>query len=130
MASKKGSKKGAGGFGIPLGSTLDLIDGVGAVLLNYFSKRYEVEKKMGELREDAKEGMEELKKEAIKTSYAAKKALLRSVVEVMLLTTALFSLIVGAILVLSETIPLKYVLLAYGIVMTSYLFFSVKTQPQ
>jgi uncharacterized membrane protein YbhN (UPF0104 family) len=131
MAAKKGKREQEGGgllSGIPLGSALEVAEGVGAVLVKLAAQRYEVDKKVEKIRHDTEKRVEELRDEAVRTGYELKKALLRTVVEGIFLTTGLLALILGAILVVADTVPLKYVLLAYGLAITALIVFTLKTQ--
>ncbi len=124
-------KKDADPFpGIPLGGALEVVEGVGGLLAKYLAQRYEVEKRVEELKVETAETVDEIREEAVRTGYAVKKAFLRSVVETILLTTGLLSLIAGLILVVRDVIPLRYVLLGYGILITAFIAFQVKTAPE
>ncbi len=133
MASKGKGKAGSGQAGIlggtPLGSVLDVVDGVGAFLFKLFMDRYEVEERIEEVKSDAAKKAQEIKAEAVKTGYAVKKAFFRAIVEAIFLTTGLLALIGGAVLVVSDAVPLKYVLLGYGIAVTAVVALKLKTQP-
>ncbi|MCX6695105.1 MAG: hypothetical protein NTU61_02250 [Candidatus Altiarchaeota archaeon] len=127
MASGKPKKPGLLG-GIPFGSVFDFIDGAGSFLLNYLSRRYEVDRKVEELKADARQQVEKLRKDAIEAGYALKKAFFRAVVEAVFLTTGLLALIIGVIMVLSDVVPLKWVLLGYGVIVTAFIAFQLKTK--
>ncbi|MFH1055474.1 MAG: hypothetical protein V1744_05210 [Candidatus Altiarchaeota archaeon] len=114
--------------GVPFGSALDVVDSVGSFLIKFMAQRYEVEKRVQHFKEDAKEKVEELKEEAIKTGYAVKKAFFRAIVEAILLTTGLLALIFGTILVISDLVPMKWVLLGYGVIITAFIVFKMKTE--
>jgi hypothetical protein len=115
---------------VPLGSALDVVDGVGGFLFKLLLQRYQVEEKIGKLKEDAREKAEELKEEAIRTGYALKKAFFRAVVEAVLLVTGMLALIIGAIWAIQKVIPIEYVLLGYGIIVTTAIVFSLKTNAE
>jgi len=115
--------------GAPLGSVLDVVDGVGAFLFKMFLDRYEVEERIKEVKSDAARKAQEIKEEAVKTGYAVKKAFFRAIVEAVFLTTGLLALIAGGVLVVSDVVPLKYVLLGYGIAITAIVAVRLKTQP-
>lgn len=129
--SKKNSKEGKpSGIlgGIPLGSALDVVDSVGGVLFKLFLRRYQVEEKIEQAQEDARQKAQEIKAEAIKTGYAVKKAFFRAIVEAIFLTTGLLALIIGVMMVLSDVVPLKFILVGYGIIVTAAIIFILKTQ--
>ena len=63
MAGKKGKKQQEGGgllSGIPLGSALEVAEGVGAVLVKLAAQRYEVDKKVERIKQDTEKRVEEL----------------------------------------------------------------------
>jgi hypothetical protein len=128
-AGKAPEKSGGLLSGIPLGAAMDVVDGVGGFLFRLFMDRYRVEERIEQVKEDARTKAEELKAEAIKTGYAVKKAFFRAVVEAVLLTTGMLALIVGIIMVVSDVVPLKFVLLGYGVLVTAYIALKLKTQP-
>jgi hypothetical protein len=115
-------------FGVPLGSALDILDGVAGLLGKYLAQRYEVEKRVEQIREETAEKVEELKDEAVRTGYAVKKAFFRTIVEAILLTTGMLSLILGLILLVREVIPLRYVLIGYGLLITTIVLLQLKTE--
>ena len=130
--SDKAKPKGGGSLGllssIPLGGALDVVDSVGEMMFKFFLRRYQVEEKIENVKEEAKKKAEELKAEAIRTGYAVKKAFFRAIVEAIFLTTGLLALIIGLMLVVSDIIPLKYVLVGYGLIVTAAIVFILKTQ--
>jgi len=113
---------------IPFGLAMDVADSLGGALFKLFLQRYQVEEKIEQVKEDARQKAEEIKAEAIRTGYALKKVVFRTIVEAILLTTALLSLIIGAMLIVSDVIPLKYVLFVYGVVMLAIIAIILKTQ--
>jgi hypothetical protein len=129
-AKKKAEKESEQTSGIPLGGALEVVEGAAGILGKYLAQRYEVEKRVEEIREETSEKVEEIKEEAIRTGYEVKKAFFRTVVEAILLTTGMLSLIAGLILVVRDIIPLKYVLVGYGFVITLVVLFQLKTSPE
>ena len=126
------AKKSSGifGGGIPFGSIMDVVDAFGSMVVKYMAHRYEVEERVEKIKEDTRHKVEELRQEAIETGYALKKALFRTIVESIFLTTGLLALIIGVILALSDIVLLKWVLLGYGIVVTAFIIFQLKTAPK
>ena len=84
---------------------------------------------MEEFKEDAAEKVEEIRGEAVRTGYEIKKAFLRSVIEIIVLITAMFSLFAGAVLIVADFVDLKYILFTYGLVVCIALAFIIKTAP-
>jgi hypothetical protein len=121
--------------GIPLGSALDVFDGIGSFLFKTFLRRYEVEEKIEQVKADAKAKAQELRQEAIKTGYEVKKAFFRAIVEAMLLATGLLALILGLIQLLQNYVKDRLgldpavVLVAYGVLILAYIAFKMKTKP-
>jgi len=112
---------------VPFGSILDIVDSAGAMVLRYLSAHYRVDERVENLKEDAKKKVEEIRREAIETGYAIKKAIFRTIVEGVLLTTGLLALIIGLMLVVSDVVPIKWVLLGYGLIVTTFIVFQLKT---
>jgi len=131
MASKKKKpkKEGIQLGSVPLGSALDVFDGAGSIILKLLSSRYQVEKKVDDLKKETDKKVEEFKDDAVKTGYAVKKAFLRTVVEAIMLTTGILSLVVGLILLIKNLAPLEYVLLGYGFLVTIFVALTVKLSP-
>ena len=96
----------------------DYIDMASGVLGGYLNERYKIKKTLGEMRQHTLEGL-----------YAFKVAVVRSLVEVILLSTGLIALIVGLLLVVSKVIPWEIMLLGYGVLATSAVLFTMKTRP-
>jgi len=116
--------------GVPLGSALEVLEGVGGLLAKYLSQRYEVEKRVEELKEETSEKVEEIRDEAIKTGYALKKAFLKTMVEALMLVTGMLSLILGLIILVKNIMPLEYVLMGYGFLVLIYVSITLKLSPQ
>ena len=127
---KKGKPQKSSGFlsGIPFGSALDVVDAVGSTVFKILLNRYQVEERIEQVKEDARQKAEELKEEAIKTGYALKKAFFRAIVEALFLVTGILALLIGGIMILSDIVPLKYILVAYGLIVTATIVFILKTQ--
>lgn len=123
MKAKKEKKQ--SGFALPLGGAFDVMKGVGRL----FSSVLSIESKVEEIKEEATHKVEEIKAEAVRTAYAIKKAILRTVVESILLTTGILSLIAGLILLLKKIIPIEYILIGYGLLVTLFVALTVKLTP-
>lgn len=115
--------------GVPLGQALNVAEGVGGLAMKYISQKYEIEKKIDEIKSDTTEKVEEIREEAIKSGYAVKKAFLTAIVEGLLLVTGLLSLIYGLILVIGDKFGTENVLIAYGVITLAYVVFTMKTAP-
>ncbi|MBU0761836.1 MAG: hypothetical protein KKD39_02320 [Candidatus Altiarchaeota archaeon] len=131
MASKKSKSKGDGFKlgSVPLGSALDAVDGVGSVILQLLSRRYQVEKKVDDIKKQTDKKVGEIRDEAVRTGYAVKKAFLRAVVEAIMLITGILSLVAGLILLIKRLAPIEYVLLGYGFLVTIFVALTVKLSP-
>lgn len=64
------------------------------------------------------ERIEDAKRNVIETLYTFKRNMMKTVVESTLLLTGILALIAGGILVLKDYFQLKYILLAYGVIVT------------
>jgi len=133
MAAKKGKKKEEASFlgGLPLGSAFQVAEGLGGMALKLVEQRYQVGKKVEEFKQDSAEKVEEFKEEAVRTGYEVKKAIIRTIFEAILFATGLFALIIGALHWLKRNlgIELDEMLLAYGLLVTAYIVFTMKTSP-
>ena len=115
---------------MPLGSALDVAEGAAGLLGRYLAQRYEVERRVQQLKDETAEKVEEIRAEAVRTGYELKKALFRTIVEAILLVTGMVALIVGAIMVVGDIVDIKYVLVGYGFVVTMVVLFQLKTAPE
>jgi hypothetical protein len=100
--------------GVPLGSVMDVFDGISSFLFSVFKQRYRVDERIEQIKEDAQRKVEEIREEAIRTGYAIKKAFFSAIVEAIFLSTGLLALVIGTIMVVSDYVPMKYVLVGYG----------------
>lgn len=116
--------------GIPLGSAMDVFEGLGSLAVKLFSSKAQVEKKVDEFRKETGKQVEELRDEAVRTGYEVKKAFLRAVVETILLASGILSLVLGLILLVKKMVPLEYVLLGYGFVILFFVLLTVKLSPE
>ncbi|HHQ44794.1 MAG TPA: hypothetical protein ENN13_01495 [Candidatus Altiarchaeales archaeon] len=123
MTGKKGSK----GKNMPLGSAVDVVEGVAGIVAKSLNAKQEVERKVEKLRQEGAEKVEELREDAIDAGYAMKKALLRTIIESILLSTAIVSLIAGTIMLLKRAVEIEYVFIGYGLLVLVILAFQVKT---
>ena len=132
MASRKKGKNESGddSGGLPLGSAFEVVEGLAGMAVKLLAQKYQVEKKVEEIKEETQEKVEELRDEAIRTGYEVKKAFLRTVVEAILLVTGIVSFVVGTMLWASRIIEQpEYILIFYGILVGIYVVFTMKTGP-
>lgn len=105
----------------------DIVDAGASIVGTYLDSRYKIEKRVGEFRDEAEAKVEEIKDEAIQSAYEMKKGLVRAVIELVLLSTGVFALVLGGVLVLRRYLPLENILLAYGLVVTLVTLLKMKT---
>ncbi|MBD3260934.1 MAG: hypothetical protein GF334_04530 [Candidatus Altiarchaeales archaeon] len=115
---------------IPLGKSFDVLDSVLTLIYSYAKRKYELEEKIEEIKEETEDRVEELREEATVAAYDAKKALLRTVIETIFLTTGILSLILGVLLIIRKYMPLEHVLVAYGLLIILVILVQMKTHPQ
>ena len=84
-------------------------------IADYFNRKYRIQKRV-----------EEIKNEAIGSLYKLKRSFVTTLVESLFLVTGLFALIIGLILLLSKHLPLEYILLGYGIIVTIIILLRMK----
>ena len=129
MANKADKSKGGGVLSsIPLGSALDVFDGLAGLVYKLLIQRYQVTEKIEHLKEDATEKVQEIREEAIRTGFAIKKAFLKTIVEAILLSSGIICLVIGAIILVSKAVAIEYVLIGYGLVITTIVVFQLKTR--
>ncbi len=132
MASRKKGKNESGddSGGLPLGSAFEVVEGLAGMAVKLLAQKYQVEKKVEEIKEETQEKVEEIRDEAIRTGYEVKRAFLRTVVESILIGTGILSLVIGLMVLASRVIEQpELVLIAYGIIVTGYVVFTMKTGP-
>lgn len=104
-------------LGSKVDTVADFIDLFSQIVVEYFNQRYKISKKI----EDIKQGV-------LDTLYAFKRAVVRTVIELVLIITAILALIVGSIMLISRYIPLEFVLIFYGFFVMIILLFTMKVK--
>ncbi|MFH0860292.1 MAG: hypothetical protein V1921_03755 [Candidatus Altiarchaeota archaeon] len=104
-----------------------VVDGIARLFVSYLDHVYQIEKRIDDFREETEARAEELKENAIEAAYAVKRSLIRSIIEMVFLTTGLLSLIVGVLLFLGRQVGYVNVLIGYGVVVTLVVLLSMKT---
>jgi uncharacterized membrane protein len=106
------------------GLAMSLIDGALAIASSSINRKLE------ELEFEAAKKAGEIKHEVVASAYEAKRGIMRTMVEALLLSTGILALVAGILLMLrSFGVPFYQVLLAYGFVMTMYALLKMKTAP-
>ena len=95
---------------------ISVFDAIVDMIGSHISKKYKIEKKLSEL-----------KKEVIDLLYKTKKTILRSFVEATLLVTGILALVAGLIILINRFVPIEYVLIGYGLVITLFVLLQLKT---
>ena len=104
----------------------DAVDVSASLIGGYIKNRYEIEKRIDDLKEKTEAKTEEIKKEAIQSAYEIKKGFVRAVVELILLSTGLTALIVGLLILIHHYVPLEIVLIGYGLAVTIIVLLQMK----
>ena len=123
---------------IPLGGVFDLVDAATDVAVGQAKRRYKVDKRIkdfkedaAEFRDDAIEKVEEFEAEAVRKAYAAKRAFFRTIVEGILLASGVLALVLGVIMAAGRLgAALDAILIAYGLAVTLYVYLKVKTSEE
>jgi hypothetical protein len=105
--SKLIRKLSKGSFGKSVDTVADYVDLASQLIVEYFNQRYKIEKKV-----------EDVKRATLNALYALKAAFIRSIVEALFLSTGLLALVIGIIILLSKVVPIEYVLIGYGLLVT------------
>ena len=112
MSKKKESKKSKGKT---FDTVNDYIDIVSHMIVEYFNKKYKIEKKV-----------EDIKKATMTTLYSLKKEFIKTIIESLFLATGIFALILGSILFVSKFVALEYLLIFYGLIVTIIVLLRLK----
>ncbi|MFC1740946.1 hypothetical protein ACFL3V_00215 [Nanoarchaeota archaeon] len=116
MASSKKIKKfSKSTLGTGVETVADYVDIFSQMVTEYFNQRYKIKKKV----EDVKKGIQG-------ALYSLKREFLKSMVEALFLFTGLAALIVGLVLFLNRYVPLEYVFLGYGFLVTIIVLIKTK----
>ncbi|MBD3388984.1 MAG: hypothetical protein GF416_07855 [Candidatus Altiarchaeales archaeon] len=117
--------------GVPLGSALEVAEGVGGFLMKYFAQRYQVEEKVEEIKEETAERVDEIREEAVRTGYAVKKAFFEAIVEAVILMTGMVAIIYAVVRIVGRFVdPPELVLLMYGVAAMAFLALKMKLAPE
>ena len=114
-SEKKISKFSKSTVGVAVDTVSDYVDILSQMVAEYFNQKYKITRKVSDI-----------KKATINTLYSAKRQLVRTLVESLFLLTGLLALIAGGIMAVSKVIPLEYVLLGYGLLVTTGVMFCMK----
>jgi len=94
-------------IGKSVDNVADYVDILSQMVVEYFSRRYKIEKKV-----------DDIKITILKAMYSLKKEFMKSVIETLFLTTGLLALITGSILLMSKYVALEYILIFYGLIVS------------
>ncbi len=113
----------------PVGTVLDAVD-VGAKIASaYVDQRYKITKTVDDIKDKTERKVGEIKQEAVESAYKVKRGFIQTIVESILLATGILSLIGGIIILLSKQVPIEYVLIAYGLLVTLIVLYQSKMRP-
>lgn len=112
---KKTAKKGnkligkisAKTIGKSVDTVTDYVDLVSQMIAEYLNQRYKVERKV-----------EDIRKATIQTLFLFKREFVKTIIEALFLVTGLLALIAGTVMLMSRYIPLDYLLIGYGVIIT------------
>ncbi|MFH1064393.1 MAG: hypothetical protein V1729_04900 [Candidatus Woesearchaeota archaeon] len=85
----------------------DYVDIMSQMVVEYFNQRYKIQKKV-----------EDVKRATLNALYGLKKEFLHTLVEGFFLLTGVAAIVVGGILLLNKILPLEYIFLGYGLLVT------------
>ncbi|MDD5086680.1 MAG: hypothetical protein PHV16_02915 [Candidatus Nanoarchaeia archaeon] len=95
----------------------DYIDLIAQIIVEYIDTRYKVKKKV-----------EDIKKATVNTLYTLKKGFVQSIVEGIFLATGLIALILGIIILMSRYVPIEFILIVYGLIVTILVLLKIKVK--
>ena len=102
-------------LGTAVETVADYADLISQFVVEYFNQRYKIKKKV-----------EDVKRATVQALYDLKKGVINSIVEALFLVTGLLALVVGIILLMSRYVPLEYILIVYGLVVTIVVLLKMK----
>ncbi|MBW2972115.1 hypothetical protein KY359_03690 [Candidatus Woesearchaeota archaeon] len=117
-ASEKLKKFSKTTLGTTVETVSDYADILSQIMVEYVNQKYKLKKKV-----------EDMKNATLNTLYALKRGFVRTLVESVFLITGILALIAGTILLLSRVMPLEYVFLGYGLIVTIAVVFAMKMRP-
>ncbi len=100
-------------------SVANYIDFFSQLITDYIDQRYKIRHKV-----------EEVKLGVLRALFAFKREFMRTIVEAVLILTGILSLIVGVVLLLRKVLPIEYIFLGYGFLITIIVLLQMKTKPQ
>jgi uncharacterized membrane protein len=103
------------GFGIP--NVADYIDVAAQMVADFFERRYQIKRRV-----------EDIRKSILDMLYSVKRGFIVSIIEALFLSTALLALIVGVIMLLSRIIPLEFIFIGYGLIVSLIVLWRMKVR--
>ena len=95
----------------------DYVDLISQMIVEYIDTRYKI-----------KQRVEDIKKATLNSLYALKTGFIKSLVEAVFLVTGLLALILGMIILISRYVPIEYILIVYGIIVTIFVLLKMKVK--
>ncbi len=102
-------------IGKSVDTVTDYVDLVSQMIAEYLNQRYKVERKV-----------EDIRKATIQTLFLFKREFVKTIVEALFLVTGLLALIAGTVMLMSRYIPLDYLLIGYGVIITLAVLMKMK----
>ncbi len=93
----------------------DYIDIVSQMITEHLNQRYNIERKV-----------EDIKSATIQTLFLFKREFVKTILETLLLTTGILALIAGTVLLMSRYIPLDILLVGYGFIVSIAVLMKMK----
>lgn len=107
MANKVMRKVSKKTTGQAVDTVADYIDIISQMVVEYFNQRYKIQKKV-----------EDVKRATLNALFGLKKQFLHTIVEGFFLVTGIAAIVVGVVLLLNKVLPLEYIFLGYGFLVT------------
>ncbi len=95
----------------------DYVDLISQILVEYIDTRYKVKRRV-----------EDIKKVTLNTLYKLKKGFVQSIVEGIFLATGLLALILGIIILMARFVPIEFILIVYGLIVTIFVLLKIKVK--
>jgi hypothetical protein len=95
----------------------DYVDLIAQIIVEYIDTRYKVKKKV-----------EDIKKATLNTLYELKKGFVKPIVEGIFLATGLLALILGIIILMAKFVPIEFILIVYGLIVTIFVLLRMKVR--
>lgn len=105
-------------IGKTVDTVADYVDLVSQIMVEYVNQRYKIQQKVSDIR-----------RLTLQTLYNLKTEFVRTIIEALLLCTGVIAIIVGIVMLLSKVVPIEFIFLGYGLLISIIVLAKMKTKP-